>query len=132
MARGEGEGLKTTVLYSSLGLGVATGALLLANHFIKNAKKKRSENSSTDEDNPAAFAKQLHMAFQNDNYFGWGTNINLIQQVFNALPSKSFYAKVQKAYSSMYSKNLNAELESDLSSDEYNSIIRILGGKKPA
>jgi hypothetical protein len=37
---------------------------------------------------------------------------------------------VQKEYFRMYNKSLNADLEEELSSDEYNNLIRLLNAKK--
>lgn len=122
--------LKTVVVYSSLGIGTATGLFFLARHFYKKALANHSEKRSLEEGDPATYAKQLKMAFENDNYFGWGTNWNVVKQVFNELPSKSMYSKVQREYLRMYSKSLNADLEDELSSDEYNELIRILNEKK--
>jgi hypothetical protein len=122
--------LKTVVVYSSLGVGTATGLFFLARHFYKKAVANQSEKRSLEDGDPATYAKQLKMAFENDNYFGWGTNWNVVKQVFNELPSKSMYSKVQREYLRMYSKSLNADLEDELSSDEYNELIRILNEKK--
>lgn len=69
------------------------------------------------------------MAFDNDTWFGWGTNENQVLQVFNQIPSKAFYQKVQKAYADLYGKSLNSDLEDELSSDDYNTIIRLLSSK---
>lgn len=124
------QNLKTVVIYSSLGIGTATGLFLLARHFIKKAVAINSEKHSLEEGDPATFAKQLKMAFDNDNYFGWGTNEKQVLQVFNDIPSRAMYAKVQKEYSRIYGRNLNADLEEELSSDEYNELIRILNAKK--
>jgi len=124
------ESLKSTVVVSALGIGVATGVLMLAKHIIHKAKKNKAEKSSTQEGSPTAFAKQLHMAFQNDNAMGWGTNNDLVKQVFTTIPSKRSYDHVQKAYFNLYQKNLNADLEDEMSAQEYNELIRILSTKK--
>lgn len=124
------ENFEAVVLYSALGLATATGVFLLARHFIKKAQANQSQKSSLDEGDPATYAKQLKMAFDNDNYLGWGTNEEQVFQVFNEIPSKSMYTKVQKEYSNMYGKSLNADLEEELSADEYNELIRILNAKK--
>lgn len=124
------ENLKTVVVYSALGLGTATGVFLLARHFIKKTQANQSQKSSLDEGDPATYAKQLKMAFDNDNSFGWGTNEEQVFRVFNEIPSKSMYTKVQKEYSNMYGKSLNADLEDELSAEEYNELIRILNAKK--
>ena len=120
---------KTVVTYSSLGIGITAGAFLLVRHFIKKTEKNSAEKNSASEGDPATYAKQLHLAFQNDNYFGWGTNLNLLMQVFIAIASKKEYVKVQSAYQKLYGKSMNADLESELSADEYNSVIRVLSAK---
>lgn len=129
-AKDKMDALKATVIYSGLGLGVATGAFFLIRHLIKRSKKKGAESRSAEEGDPNTFAKQLHMAFQNDNYFGWGTSTEQVLQVFNAIPSKRMYEKVQKAYFNLYGKSLNADLEDELSTSEYNTVVRILASKK--
>jgi hypothetical protein len=124
------QNFKTVVVYSTLGVGTATGLFFLGRHFYKKTLANRSEKNSLDEGDPATFAKQLKMAFENDNYFGWGTNTKVVTQVFQEIPSKSMYSKVQKEYFRQYGKSLNADLEDELSSDEYNELIRILNTKK--
>lgn len=124
------QNLKTLVIYSSLGIGTVTGLFFLGRRVLKNVLANQSEKNSLEEGDPATYAKQLKMAFDNDNSFGWGTNEEVVMQVFNDIPSKSMYAKIQKEYSRMYGKNLNADLEDELSSEEYNELIRILNAKK--
>jgi hypothetical protein len=123
------QNLKAVVIYSTLGLGSATGLFFLARHFYKRTRANVSQKHSLEEGDPATFAKQIKMAFDNDNSFGWGTNEKVVMQVFNELPSKSMYTKVQKEYSRLYGRSLNADLEDELSSDEYNELIRILNAK---
>jgi len=124
------QNLKTIVIYSSLGVGTATGLFLLGRHLYKKTVANRSQNDSMEEGDPATFAKQLKMAFDNDTAFGWGTNEDAVNQVFLEIPSRSMYGKVQREYFNMYGRNLNADLEDELSSDEYNELIRILNAKK--
>lgn len=124
------ENLKTVVIYSTLGLGTATGLFFLTRHFIKKAQANQSQKSSLDEGDPATYAKQLKMAFDNDNAFGWGTNEEQVFRVFNEIPSKAMYTRVQREYSNMYGQSLNADLENELSAEEYNELIRILNAKK--
>ncbi len=121
---------KTVVVFSTLGIGTATGLFLIGRHFYKNTVASWSEKRSLEEGDPATYAKQLKMAFDNDNYMGWGTNTSMVKQVFLDIPSRKMYAKVQREYMRMYSQSLNADLEDELTSDEYNEIIRILNAKK--
>ena len=123
------QNLKTTVIYSSLGLGTATGLFFVARHFYKKTRENVSQKHSLEVGDPATYAKQWRMAFDNDNYAGWGTNEKMVVQVFNEIPSKSMYTKVQREYANLYGRSLNADLEDELSSDEYNELIRILNGK---
>jgi Annexin len=124
------QNFKTIVIYSAVGLGTATGLFFLGRHFINKVQANQSQKDSLDEGDPATFAKQLKMAFDNDNYAGWGTNEKMVFKVFNELPSKTMYGKVQREYSRLYGKSLNADLEDELSSEEYNELIRILNAKK--
>ncbi len=124
------QNFKTLVVYSAVGLGTATGLFFLGRHFLSKARSTQSQKSSLDEGDPATYAKQLKMAFDNDNYAGWGTNEDMVFQVFNEIPSRTLYTKVQKEYAKLYGKSLNADLEDELSSDEYNELIRILNAKK--
>jgi hypothetical protein len=121
---------KTVVIFSTLGLGTATGLFFLGRHLYKNIIANSSQKHSLEEGDPATYAKQLKMAFENDNYMGWGTNTDMVKKVFRDIPSKKMYSKVQKEFMRMYSKSLNADLEDELTSDEYNEIIRILNAKK--
>ena len=124
------QNLKIVVIYSTLGLGTATGLFLLGRHLYKKTKANISQRNSLEVGDPATFAKQLKMAFDNDNYMGWGTNEPMVIQVFNEIPSKSMYTKVQKEYANLYGRSLNPDLEEELSSDKYNELIRLLNAKK--
>jgi hypothetical protein len=124
------QNLKTVVIYSTLGAGTATGLFFLVRYFYKKTRANVSQKHSLEEGDPATLAKQLKMAFDNDNYLGWGTNEKMVTKIFNELPSKSMYTKVQKEYFNLYGRSLNADLEEELDSDEYNELIRILNAKK--
>ena len=124
------QNLKSIVIYSTLGLGTVTGLFFLARYFYKKTRANVSQRRSLEVGDPATFARQLKMAFDNDNYMGWGTNEKMVLQVFNEIPSKTMYTKVQKEYANLYGRSLNADLEEELSSEEYNELIRILNAKK--
>lgn len=122
--------LKTIAVYSALGLGTATGFLLLIRHFYKKARKNVVEKRSLTDGDPATYARQLKMAFDNDNWAGWGTNTRMVLQVFQSMPTKATYQKVQNAYASLYNRSLTADLEDELTSEEYNQIISLLSTKR--
>jgi hypothetical protein len=119
------EKFRTIVLYSALGLGTATGLVLLIRHFYKKEKGKVTASKSLEEGNPATYARQLGMAI-----LGVGTDEDAIFKVFNEIPSKAMYKKVQAAYTSLYGNELTTDLEDDLASSDYNELIRIISLKK--
>ena len=121
---------KSVVLFSILGLGAIGGGALLVRKYIRKNQMKNQQKHSIEEGNPATYATQFKMAFENDNYFGWGTNEELVYNTINAIASKKMYSKVQDSYQKLYNRSLNADLEDELSSDEYNKFIRILSSKK--
>ncbi|HEY9008094.1 MAG TPA: hypothetical protein VIM75_18260 [Ohtaekwangia sp.] len=125
------QNLKTRVIYSALGIGTATGLLLLMRHFYRRWQANRTEKHSLEEGAPAMYATQLKMAFDNDMPYGLGTDEEAVIKVFESLPSKQMYKRVQEAYSRMNDgRNLNADLKDELDSKDLNKVMRILNSKK--
>jgi len=122
--------VKDVAVYGGLLVGSAAVIVYTIDHLIKKLQFNRSQKHSLEEGDPATYAKQLKMAFDNDMPFGFGTNEEAIIKVFEALPSKKMFARVQQEYFHLYTRSLNADLEDELSSDEYNNLIRILNAKK--
>lgn len=126
---GAAEDFKVMLQSAILAAASVTGLVALGMYVVKKIRTNKAQNNSLEEGDPATYAKQLKMAFDNDNSFGWGTNEEVIFQVFRDIPSKSMYSKVQKQYTALYNRNLNADLEDELSSEEYNEVIRIVNSK---
>jgi len=123
--------LKTKVVYSTLGVAAATGLFLLGRHFYNRWQANRTLNRSLQEGDPAQYAMQLKMAFENDMPFGTGTDEDAIIKVFEALPSQRMYARVQEAYKHMTKgQNLNEDLKEELDTEDLNKVMRILHSKK--
>ncbi|HSZ72476.1 MAG TPA: hypothetical protein VK750_07345 [Cytophagaceae bacterium] len=122
---------KTVVTYSALGLGTATGLFFAVRLFIRQVKKHNAEKNSLKEGHPATLARQINMALHT-GYFGWTTNTDAIFSIFRAIPKYSTYRMVGTEYSNMYHKELDADLQKELSSDEYNHVIQILSTKSDA
>lgn len=121
------------ILFGALGVGALVGIGYLARHSVKqavrNIQKGQAEKGSMDRGNPSLMAKQLHMAFENDNMFGWGTDEELVKQVFHQLPDQDFYKEVQRAYKQLYGKDLNSDLEDELDSAELAEVLGIYHSK---
>lgn len=121
---------KAVVGYSLLGL-LAAGTLVFAvAHFMRKQKQNKVQQGALEEGNPATFATLFKMAFDNDNILGWGTNEELVMQTAKEIPSKKLYDKIQSAYATLYKSQLNADLKSELSSEEYIQVMKIINAKK--
>ena len=122
---------KEIILYSVLGLGAASGLFFTARHFIKKGQKLNSENKSFDTGDPASFARRLKMAFENDLWWGMGTDEEKVYQVFREIPSKAFYDRVKDEYKKQnVGHTLPGDLKDELSSAEADEVARILNSKK--
>jgi hypothetical protein len=126
------ENIKATAFLSLLGLGAAAAGYMGLKSLIKKLEANNQLKHSTDEGDPATYATQFKMAFENDNWLGWGTNLTQVYATITAIPSKKSYSKVQASYKALYNRNLNADLMDELSTDEYNKFISILAAKKNA
>jgi arabinogalactan endo-1,4-beta-galactosidase len=120
---------KTVVICSVVSIGTAVGLFYFGRNLILNAQKDQVQKDSATDGSPATYATQFKMAFDNDNWFGWGTNNTLLFDTILTVPSKKVYAQTQAAYQKLYNRPLNTDLESELSSGEYNRFILILSRK---
>lgn len=122
-------------LFSSLiAAGVTIGAVLLIIWLIdRKVKKVRAnieENKSFGNDKHSTWAKQFIQAFDNDSWWGMGTNEALIRQTIRAIPSKEDFNKVAAKYKILTKGSvLVADLTSELSSTEYEEMLAILNSK---
>jgi arabinogalactan endo-1,4-beta-galactosidase len=120
---------KTVVICSVVGIGTAVGMFYLGRNFIQQLQRDTVQKNNATQGDPAAYATQFKMAFENDNWFGWGTDNTLLFNTILSIPTKKAYSQVQDAYQKLYNRALNADLESELSSNEYNRFILILSRK---
>lgn len=120
------ENYRNIAISALLLTGAGAGLFFLGRNIYRRVTANVSQNNSLTEGDPATYAKQLKMAFENDMWFGMGTDEKTVMAVFREIPSKSMYGKVQREYNRMYNRNLNADLEDELESDEYNEVIEIL------
>jgi hypothetical protein len=124
------DNLKTIVIYGGVGLIIAGGAFVGIRYLIRNYRKNSTAKDSLDYGSASSYATRLKMAFENDNYFGWGTNLTEVSNVFNEISSKDQYAAIEKAYSALYpGKQLNLDLKDELTTKEYNDVMNTLSYK---
>ncbi len=130
----EFEGAGSFTLEEKIRLGLIGAVVLGASFFIgrsliRKARATSEEKKAYNEDSAAAYAKQIKMAFENDNWMGWGTDEEVLRRVIKAIPSKDEFRKVIKSYQKLYTRSLMADMKSDLSTDEYNEMLAIISTK---
>lgn len=121
--------LKEKLTYSIVGLVVLGGSFLLGRSVVRGARATSEQKKTYDDSNAASFAQQLKMAFENDNYFGWGTDEEAVRDVIRKVPSKDFFKQVINSYQKLYARSLMGDLKDELASSEYNEMLAIIAGK---
>jgi hypothetical protein len=125
----EGFTPKEIITYGLLGVIVLGGSFFIGRKLVRRAKSYTEEKKTYEEGNEATFAKQLKMAFENDNWFGWGTDEEAIRKTLRDLPSKEFFRRVINSYQKLYSRSLMKDMQDELTSTEYSEMLAIIGAK---
>lgn len=121
--------LKEKLTYGIVGLVVLSGSFFIGRSIVRNARATSEQKKTYEDGNAAAFAQQIKMAFENDNYFGWGTDEESIRSVIRKIPSKEEFKKVMNSYQKLYARSLMADLKDELATSEYNEMLSIISGK---
>jgi len=121
--------LKEKVGYSIAGLIVIGGSFFIVRSIVRKARATSEEKKTFAEDNPATYAKQIKMAFDNDMPFGWGTNKEALRKTIQAIPSKEEVKKTINSYQKLYTRSMMADMQDELTSTEYNEMLAIIGAK---
>ncbi len=121
--------LKEKLTYGIVGLVVLSGSYLIGRSVVRGARSTSEQKKTYEDGAAAAFAQQLKMAFENDNYFEWGTDEESIRSVVRKIPSKDEFKKVINSYQKLYARSLMGDLKSELATSEYNEMLAIISGK---
>jgi hypothetical protein len=125
----EGFTPKEIITYSLLGVVVLGGSFFIGRSLIRKARSTNEERKTYEEGNEATFAKQLKMAFDNDMWFGWGTDEEAIRKTLRAIPSKEVFRKVISSYQKLYAQSLMKDMQEELTTTEYNEMLAIIAAK---
>ena len=120
---------KEKIQYTILGVLVLGGSFFIGRKLVRTAKSTTEEKKTYEEGSSATYAKQIKMAFDNDMWFGWGTDEAAIRKTIRAIPSKDEFRKVINSYQNLYSRSMMKDMQDELTSTEYNEILAILSGK---
>lgn len=118
---------KSKIQYSILGVAMLGGLVLLGRHFIRKVQTNQEQAKTYEEGNPATYAKQIKMAFENDGW--WGTNTEALRTAIQSVKSKSEFRKVMTAYQKLYHSSLLGDMQNELQSSEYTELLAILSAK---
>lgn len=121
--------LKEKLTYSIVSLVVLSGSFFIGRSIVRNARSTSEQKKTYEDGNAASFAQQLRMAFENDNYFEWGTDEEAIRSVIRKVPSKDYFKQVINSYQKLYARSLMGDLKSELETSEYNEMLSIIAGK---
>jgi len=121
-------GKQTTSVLLATGLGVA--AFWGVRALWKKFKRDFREGQALEEGNPANYAIRIIMAFENDNAFGWGTDEQALFRTLEQIPTASMMRRVQRAYRDMEGSNLSADLQSELTTEEFAIANEIINSKR--
>lgn len=120
---------KEKVQYGLLSVVVLGGSFYAGSKLVKKAKSNIEEKRTYQEGSSATYAKQIKMAFDNDTWFGWGTDEAALRKTIRAIPSKEGFKNVINAYQNLYSRSMMKDMQEELTSTEYNEMLAIIGGK---
>ena len=121
--------LKEKLQYGILGLVVIGGSFFIGRSIIRKATAKSEQKRTFEDGNPATYAQEIKMAFENDMWFGWGTDEDKLRKAVVAIPSKEEFRKVISSYQKLYARSLMADMKDDLSSSEYEEMLAVISTK---
>lgn len=119
---------KEVILYTMGSVLLIGGTFFVGRKLVRDAVKKHEENNSVEDGSIASYAKAIKMAFDNDGW--WGTDEDALRNTLISIPSKATFQQVVKSYQRLYNKSLMADMQSELSTSEYNEMVSIINGKK--
>lgn len=121
--------IEEKIKYGILGLVVLGGSFFIGRSIIRKARANNEEKKTYEDGNPATYAKQIKMAFENDMWWGWGTDEEALRKAIIAIPSKDEFRKVINSYQKLYARSMMADMQDDLTTSEYNEMLAIITAK---
>jgi hypothetical protein len=121
--------LEEKIKYGIIGTVVLGAAFFIGRSVIRKARANTEEKKTYEDGNPATYAKQIKMAFENDMWWGWGTDEEALRKVVIGIPSKEEFRKVINSYQKLYARSMMADMQDELTTSEYNEILAIIAAK---
>jgi hypothetical protein len=121
--------LEEKIKYGIIGLIVVGGSFFIGRSLIRKARATTEEKKTYEDGTPATYAKQIKMAFENDMWWGWGTDEEALRKVILSIPSKDEFRKVINSYQKLYSRSMMADMQDELTTSEYKEMLAIIAAK---
>jgi hypothetical protein len=121
--------VKEKITYGILGFVLIGGSFFIGRSLIRKARATTEEKRTYEDGNPATYAKQIKMAFENDMWWGWGTDEEALRKVITAIPSKEEIKKVISSYQKLYARSMMADMQDELTTSEYKEMLAIIAAK---
>ncbi len=121
--------LEEKIKYGILGLVVLGGSFFIGRSIIRKARSTSEEKKTYEEGSAATYAKQIKMAFENDMWWGWGTDEDALRKIIRAIPSKEEFKKVINSYQKLYARSMMADMQDELTTSEYKEMLAIIAAK---
>ncbi len=121
--------LEEKIKYGILGIVVIAGSFFIGRSLVRKARATAEEKKTYAEGTPATHAKQIKMSFENDMWWGWGTDEKALRKTIIAIPSKEEFRKVINSYQKLYARSIMADMQDDLTTSEYNEMLAIIAAK---
>jgi hypothetical protein len=121
--------LKEKMGYAIAGVVVLGGAFFIGRSVVRKARSNSEEKKTYDDGNAAYYAQKLKLAFENDMWFGMGTDEEAVRDVIRSVPSRDEFKKVINSYQKLYARSLMMDMKDELTTTEYNEMLSIIAGK---
>lgn len=121
--------LGINLLLGFVGVAAVGGLTLGTVKIVQAVRRKNEYEGALTYEKPASIASEIYMALQNDMMFGWGTDEEAVFAAFNRIVSQTHFSQVQDSYRTLYQKDLNRDLQDELSSEDYQKIMNVLRTK---
>ena len=121
--------LEEKIKYGILGLVVLGGSFFIGRSIIRKARSTSEEKKTYEEGSAATYAKQIKMAFENDMWWGWGTDEDALRKTIRAIPSREEFKKIINSYQKLYSRSMMADMQDELTTSEYREMLAIIAAK---
>ncbi len=108
---------------------VIGGSFFIGRSLVRKARATAEQKKTFEEGTPATYAKLIKMAFDNDMWFGWGTDEKALRKTVAAIPSRQVFQQVMNTYQKLYTRSMMADMQDELTSTEYNEMLAIIAAK---